>query len=232
MLENILTIFTLVGLEGLLSADNALILAILVRHLDKPLQKKALLYGIAGAFVFRFLSLLIVRQIMTLWYLKAIGAFYLAYLAVDHFARKRGFHHTADPSKKPGFWRTVVAVELTDIAFAIDGVLVAVALSNQLWVIYTGAVLGILAVRLAAGFFIAVLEKHPRLEDVAYVVVGWTSVKLFLKTYASFAQTVLGKTVSEDLLPGWLFWMVLLLIIGLGTLWAYRKKGPPADPAG
>ena len=143
MLENILTIFTLVGLEGLLSADNALILAILVRHLDKPKQKKALLYGIAGAFVFRFLSLLIVRQIMTLWYLKAIGAFYLAYLAVDHFVRKRGFHHTAEPSKKPGFWRTVIAVELTDIAFAIDGVLVAVALSNQRWVIYTGAVLRI-----------------------------------------------------------------------------------------
>jgi predicted tellurium resistance membrane protein TerC len=106
-----------------------------------------------------------------------------------------------------------------------------VALSNQLWVIYTGAVLGILAVRLAAGFFIAVLEKHPRLEDVAYVVVGWTSVKLFLKTYASFAQTVLDKTVSEDILPVWLFWTVLLLIIGFGTLWAYRKKGPPANPA-
>ncbi|HLG93757.1 MAG TPA: TerC family protein [candidate division Zixibacteria bacterium] len=226
MLENILTIFTLVGLEGLLSADNALILAILVKHLDKPQQKKALLYGIAGAFLFRFLSLLIVRQIMTLWYLKAIGAFYLAYLAIDHFVRKRGFHHRSEPGKKPGFWRTVIAVELTDIAFAIDGVLVAVALSNQLWVIYTGAVLGILAVRLAAGFFIGVLEKHPRLENVAYLVVGWTSVKLFLKTYASFAQAVLDKTVSEDILPGWLFWTVLLLIISLGTLWAYRKQDP------
>lgn len=224
MLENIFTILTLIGLEGLLSADNALILAILVKHLEKNEQKKALLYGIVGAFVFRFLSLLVVSQIIKLWYLQAAGAAYLAYLAVDHFVRKRGLHHRNEPSRKAGFWKTVVLVELTDIVFAIDGVLVAVALSNKLWVIYTGAVLGILAVRIAAGFFISLLEKYPHLEDVAYLIVGWVSVKLFFKTYSNFSRTVLEREISANVFPGWLFWGVLLAIMAAGTYWAYRKK--------
>ena len=224
MLENILTVLTLVGLEGLLSADNALILAILVKHLEKNEQKKALLYGIIGAFVFRFLSLLIVSQIIKLWYLQAAGAAYLAYLAVDHFVRKHGLHHRNEPAKKHGFWKTVLLVELTDVAFAIDGVLVAVALSNKLWVIYTGAVLGILAVRIAAGFFISLLDKYPRLEDVAFIIVGWVSVKFFFKTYGNFLRTVLERVLPGDILPGWLFWGVLLSILAVGTWWAWRKK--------
>ncbi len=224
MLENILTIFTLVGLEGLLSADNALILAILVKHLDKAEQKKALLYGIVGAFVFRFLSLLIVSQIVKLWYLQAAGAAYLAFLAADHFLRKRGLHHRNAPVRKTGFWKTVVLVELTDIVFAIDGILVAVALSDRLWVIYTGAVLGILAVRIAAGFFISLLEKYPHLEDVAYLIVGWVSVKLFIKTYASFSRAVLQREISGEILPGWIFWGILFAIMTVGTYWACRKK--------
>lgn len=224
MLENVLTILTLVGLEGLLSADNALILAILVKHLEKNEQKKALLYGIAGAFVFRFLSLLVVSQIIKLWYLQAAGAAYLTYLALDHFFRKRGLHHRNEPARKAGFWKTVVLVELTDIVFAIDGVLVAVALSNKLWVIYTGAVLGILAVRIAAGFFIILLEKYPHLEDVAFMIVGWVSVKLFAKTWASFSRTVLDREIAGEIIPGWIFWTVLLVIMAAGTYWAYRKK--------
>ena len=46
----------LVFLEGLLSADNALVLAMMVRHLPKEKQKRALRYGIWGAFAFRFIA--------------------------------------------------------------------------------------------------------------------------------------------------------------------------------
>lgn len=44
---------SLILLEGLLSADNALVLAVMVKHLPKEQQKKALFYGILGAYLFR-----------------------------------------------------------------------------------------------------------------------------------------------------------------------------------
>ncbi len=42
------TVLTLVVLEGLLSADNALVLAVMVRHLPRDEQRRALRYGSGG----------------------------------------------------------------------------------------------------------------------------------------------------------------------------------------
>ena len=53
------------------------------------------------------------------------------------------------------FWATVVKVELTDIVFAIDSILVAVAMSSKLWVILTGGILGIVMMRLVIGQLLA-----------------------------------------------------------------------------
>src|SRR5689334_25351224 len=47
---------TLVILEGLLSADNALVLAVMVKHLPPEKRKKALFYGLLGAYIFRFIA--------------------------------------------------------------------------------------------------------------------------------------------------------------------------------
>ena len=48
---------TLVVLEGLLSADNAIVLAVMVKHLPKNQRKKALFYGIFGAYFFRIFAI-------------------------------------------------------------------------------------------------------------------------------------------------------------------------------
>src|SRR3989338_4820256 len=138
----------LVVLEGLLSADNALVLAILVSHLPKIDQKRALLYGLGGALLFRLLGILAARWIIELWYLRAVGGIYLIYLCVKHFIqhrRQEAVPHTPEQQRfqKAGFWKTVLLVELTDVAFAVDSILVAVAMSNKLWVVWTGGVFGV-----------------------------------------------------------------------------------------
>ena len=78
--SDFLTIALLVVLEGLLSADNALVLAILVLGLPRDQQKKALRYGILGAFVFRILATLLAVHLIQLAWVKLIGGLYLLYL--------------------------------------------------------------------------------------------------------------------------------------------------------
>lgn len=90
LIHAISIIGTLIVLKGLLSADNALVMAIMVMPLPKFQQKRALWYGIAGAFVFRFIMLAFAIWIIRLWYLRGAGAAYLAYLAIKHFWSKRG----------------------------------------------------------------------------------------------------------------------------------------------
>ena len=78
----------LVALEGLLAADNALVLAIMVKHLPEEQRKKALFYGLAGAFVFRFGSLFAISYLVDVWQVQAIGALYLLFIAANHILRK------------------------------------------------------------------------------------------------------------------------------------------------
>ena len=225
MHEDILVISTLILLEGLLSADNALVLAVLVRHLDPPLRQKALLYGLAGAFVLRFAALLSAVWIIEFWYLRGLGALYLAYIALAHFFREKTLHPSGPRSSSTDFWKTVFLVELTDLAFAVDSVLVAVSLSEKLWVIYTGVVIGMIAMRFAAGVFIRLLDRIPVLEHVAYLLVGWISVKLFFGTYESFSASVWNLPLAEHLLPPWLFWTVMGVIIIGGLAYGYVRPG-------
>src|SRR5947207_11922665 len=84
-----LTIALLVALEGLLSADNAMVLAVLVLGLPKAQQRKALRYGILGAFAFRSLATLLAVYLITLVWVKLLGAGYLLYLSFQHFARSQ-----------------------------------------------------------------------------------------------------------------------------------------------
>src|SRR6478752_1355037 len=99
------TVLWLVFLEGLLSADNALVLAMMVRHLPKPEQKRALRYGIWGAFAFRLIAVLLAKILLGLWYLKVVGGLYLLYLSLAHVL-SRGHEEGKSPRGRfgSGFW--------------------------------------------------------------------------------------------------------------------------------
>jgi YkoY family integral membrane protein len=187
-ITDFVTIGLLVLLEGLLSADNALVLAILVLGLPREEQQKALRYGILGAFVFRGLATVLAAYLIDVAWVKLVGAAYLLYLPYAHFTQ----HHEEEGGRrahKPArpwlglsaFWATVVKVELTDIVFAIDSILVAVAMSNKLWVIVTGGILGIIAMRMLIGQLLTVVQRYPPLVDGAFVIIAWVGLKLLLE---------------------------------------------------
>jgi YkoY family integral membrane protein len=229
--HNLLIIGTLVVLEGLLSADNALVMAVLVQHLPKGQRQKALFYGIAGSFALRFLGLLAALWIIKFWYLRAAGGGYLLYLSLKHFVGHITREKHGQKRAGPGFWKTVILVTLMDFAFAMDSILVGVGLSNKLWVVYTGGVLGIIAMRFAAGGFLKLLDRFPGLEHTAYVLIGWISIKLFIESYPGFSESFFGYPTHLHL-PTWLFWTVMGLIAVVGFSWAVyaeRKNNKVAE---
>ena len=207
---DVLAIGTLAILEGILSVDNSLVLAILVRTLPKKQQKKALMYGIFGAFFFRFLALVFAAHLMRFLAFKIIGGGYLVYLAMKHmFFFYKEDAHQASPRVAASFWKTVVIVELTDIAFSIDSITTAVAMSNKLLVIWLAGIMGIIFLRFAAGVFIRLLEKLPRLEDLAYQLIFFVGTKLLLEGF--------HIEISHGV-----FWMMMGVIAILGSALVYR----------
>jgi len=205
-----LAIVTLAVLEGILSVDNSLVLAILVRTLPKEQQKKALMYGVFGAFFFRVVALVFAAHLMRFVAFKIIGGGYLLYLAMKHmfFFYKEDAHQPA-PQVAANFWRTVMIVEFTDIAFSIDSITTAVAMSNKLVVVWLAGIMGIVFLRFAAGFFIRVLEKLPKLEDLAYQLIFFVGTKLLLDGF--------HIEISHGV-----FWMMMSVIAILGSALVYR----------
>ena len=223
-----LTIGLLVALEGLLSADNAMVLAVLVLGLPKRQQRKALRYGILGAFAFRVIAILLAVYLIRVRFVMLIGAAYLLWLPYTHFAGHEDAAARRRPKKAQGFmglspfWGTVVKVELTDIVFAIDSILVAVAMSNKLWVIITGGILGVIAMRLVIGQLLVLVNRYPALVDGAFIIIAWVGIKLLLE-YLHAA----GYLHFE--IPRWLSLGLVVVIFVIAFVYA-RIQGPvPED---
>jgi len=184
---DLVTVALLVALEGLLSADNALVMAILVLGLPKPLHGPALRYGLIGGFAFRIIATMLASSLIQVGWIRLVGGLYLLYLTYTHF---RGGEGTDDRRQVPvarawlglsPFWATVLRVELINLAFSIDSILVAVAMSPKLWVVIVGGILGIVAMRLVVGQLLTLVQRYPPLVDGAFIIIAWVGFKLCLE---------------------------------------------------
>jgi len=219
MSEAVLVVLSIVALEALLSGDNAMVLAVMVKPLPPHLRTRALLYGLVGAYLLRGLALVFALWLMRLWWVEVLGGLYLVYLMLRHF---RGEAKEAPSLTARDFFRLVVLINLVDLAFAIDSILVVVAFSKDLLLVFLGVALGILLIRLAAGGMVRLMETYPALERVAYALVGWAGVKLFLEGWATFSELSHHPEWALHL-PKAVFWGVTLGILLLGSLLAVRK---------
>lgn len=190
--SSVLIILNLIVIESLLSADNAAVLATMVMDLPKEQRKKALKYGIIGAYVFRGICLIFAYWLVNIWWLKPLGGIYLLYLSFSYFIGKstpqksddllvkkekklfRFISHYLSP-----FWSTVILVEAMDLAFSIDNVFAAVAFTDNIYLIMIGVFIGILAMRFVAQSFVRLMEIFSFLAPAAFLVIGILGLKLF-----------------------------------------------------
>lgn len=237
----------LIVLEGILAADNALVLAVIVKNLPPQERKKALFYGLLGAFVFRLASLFAISLIVGVWQLQAAGALYLLIVAASYFYKKRlkgekeaeGLEIQMEESNTTyNFWKTVLKVELADIAFAVDSILAAVALAlalpatplpaiggmdgGQFLVVFTGGFVGLVIMRFAASLFVNLLERKKGLEDAAFAIVGWVGVKLILTALSHPGVALLPAGLTKEAEWKAVFYLVILIIVWLG--WKKEEK--------
>lgn len=242
LLEYLWVLVILIGLEGLLAADNALVLAIMVKHLPGEKRRKALFYGLLGAFVLRFGSLFIISFLVDVWQVQAIGAAYLLFISGKHlydnaFLKEK---NTEAKGNGSGFWLTVAKVEVADLAFAVDSILAAVALAvalpptgwftvgsldgGQFMVIFAGGMIGVIIMRFAANLFVELLYKRPGLEIAAFVIVGWVGIKLLLLTLAHEDVLLIPHEFPQSTIWKVTFYTVLIAIAAMGWVLSNVKS--------
>lgn len=178
LLSAIPVILSLIMIEGLLSVDNAMAIAAMASHLPKHQQKKALRYGIIGAYAFRGICLLLVTWIASNPWLKIFGSVYLIFLMCKNLLQDEGEAGGSTHRASTSILATIISIEIMDLSLSLDNVVAAVALDKRLWVVCTGVFIGILALRFVAGYCIKLIEKFPILQKTAFLLVGFVGVIL------------------------------------------------------
>lgn len=212
----------LIFLECILSIDNAAVMGAMVAHLPddqstpwparwKPAlhwadrllgnqRTAALKVGLIGAYAGRVLMLILASIIIRHGWVQILGAIYLLHLAIQHFVHQYRHSRAADDEEhrfvqKRGFWGVVVALNLADLAFSIDNVVAAVALSDRLWAVIVGVGIGILIIRFAATIFTRMITWEPKLESGAYLLLLAIGIELLLDKLFGIHTDDLSKFV-------------------------------------
>jgi predicted tellurium resistance membrane protein TerC len=109
---------------------------------------------------------------------------------------------------------TAFTIALTDLAFSLDSVAAAVAVSDRIGLVITGGVVGVVALRLSSGLFIRLLQRYQRLEAAGYLAVGLVGIQLSVRVFRPDLE-----------LPEW----GLLVLVGLLFLWGFSAQQPEAE---
>jgi len=222
--SDFINIGLLVILEGLLSADNALVLAMMILGLPRRDQKKALRYGLVGAFAFRIAATLLAVYLIRIGVVQLAGGLYLLYLSWQHFFRgggseeRRRIRPATSWLGLSALWGTVVKVELVNIAFSVDSILVAVAMSKKLWVVLAGGLLGIIAIRVVIGQLLSLVRRYPAIVDGAFIIIAWVGIKLLVE-YLHAAGWIAFQ------IDKWVSFGLIAVIFLISYVYA-RRKGP------
>ena len=221
IVENLILIGFLAFLESALSLDNALVLALMVQPLPRKQQRQALTYGLVGAVVLRLAALALMVSLIHLRWVKFVGGAYLLFVAGRGLfgSEKPAQANTAAPVNARAFWILVLQIELLDLAFAVDSILAAVALTDKLWIVFVGGLIGVIMMRFAASAFAGLLRNFPSLVRTTWWLVALIGGKVILD--GARLPGLSFDSPSEP--PFWVFWSLLALCVALGFR---RRRGP------
>ncbi|MCU0547760.1 MAG: DUF475 domain-containing protein [Leptolyngbya sp. Prado105] len=210
--QTFLLLLVLVALECVLSADNAIALAALTQGLQNPkLERQALNIGLVFAYVLRMSLILAASWVIGYWQFELAGALYLLWLVFQYFTSQEDEENAHHGPRFASLWQAIPLIALTDLAFSLDSVTTAIAVSQETWLILLGGTIGIVALRFMAGLFIGWLEEFTHLEDAGYITVSFVGMRLLL------------RVLNDQLVPPeWL----MITLVAIVFAWGFSKRNP------
>ncbi|MEB3292644.1 MAG: hypothetical protein VKJ24_05760 [Synechococcales bacterium] len=217
-MQTLLLLPVLVALEAVLSADNAIALAALTQGLKDPvLERQALNIGLVFAYGLRMTLILAASWVVNYWQFELAGALYLLWLVFQYFtSAEEDPDHPHHGPRFQSLWQAIPLIALTDLAFSLDSVTTAIAVSQETWLILIGGTIGVVALRFMAGMFIRWLDEFTHLEDAGYLTVSLVGLRLLLRVF------------NDHLVPP--EWM-MVSAIGILFAWGFSKRKQPVVSA-
>lgn len=205
-----LAVGEIILIDILLGGDNAVVIALACRKLPEAQRNKAILGGALGAILLRIVLIFFALELLTLPYLKLIGALLLAWIGVKLMLPEGEDEHTdlkASPKLLGAIWTIIVA----DALMSLDNVVaVAGASHGQLELVIFGIVVSIPIIIWGSKLVLRLMERFPIIIKLGAALLGW------------IAGGMAVADTSLPALPSWTHYAAgvtgALIVVAIGTL--------------
>ena len=205
-----LAVGQIILIDILLGGDNAVVIALACRKLPEAQRNKAILGGALGAILLRIVLIFFALELLTLPYLKLVGALLLAWIGVKLMLPEGEDEHAdlkASPKLLGAIWTIIVA----DALMSLDNVVaVAGASHGQLELVIFGIVVSIPIIIWGSKLVLRLMERFPIIIKLGAALLGWIAggmamVDTCLPALPSWAHYAAGVTGA-------------LIVVAIGTL--------------
>ena len=202
-----------------LSGDNAVVIAMAARTLKPEQRNKAIFWGSAAAIIMRIVLTIVAIQLLTLPYLKMIGAVLLVYIGVDLL--KGEDDGDGEGKEINGLAAAIRTILIADLVMSLDNVLaVAAAAKGNLPLLVLGLLISIPLIVFGATLLTKVMERFPIIITIGAALLGFLAGEMLL---TDPAVTIRFGAMSEQTVT---FGGVLgaVLVVALGSFLTKRQK--------
>jgi YjbE family integral membrane protein len=213
----------IVVLDLTLAGDNALVIALAVRHLPPQQQWQGRIWGTLGAVGLRIFFIGVLSYLLDLPFLQLVGGVLLLWIAVKLLTQDEGAHEDGvrqGTTLLQAIWIIIVA----DVIMSLDNVLaVAGAAHGDMLLVIFGVGLSIPIVIWGSGLLARLMGRFPWIVTLGAAILGFVGGEMMLKDRA------VRGWLGEDLV-GYLHWLVPVALAGVVVLVGWVIKGRRAAP--
>lgn len=175
LLLDIGIIVQIILIDLALGGDNSIVIGMAAKNLPPHLQKKAILYGTAGAILLRFLLAFIVSWLLYIPFLKTVGGILLVGIGVKLIGAQ-GKEENVHIEAKDSLWAAIKTIILADVLMSLDNVLGIVGVTNNHWgLLIFGMLISVPIIIFGSTMVIKVMNKFPILIYVGGAILGWAA---------------------------------------------------------
>ena len=204
-------VFKIIMIDLLLSGDNAVVIALACRNLPLEQRKKGIFYGVIGAIGLRVLLTFFAVNLLSLPYLKLVGALLLIWIGVKLILPEEE-HGEGNVKADTHLWGAVKTIIIADFVMSLDNVLgVAAAAHGNAWLLVFGLLVSIPLIAWSSQLVLKLIDRFPIIIYAGGALLGYVAGEM-LVSEALFKPLLDAQHLLHTLIPA--VCAVLVLVIG------------------
>lgn len=187
----------IIGVNVVLSGDNAVVIALAARSLPAHQQKKAIMYGAGAAIVMRIILTIFAVQLLTLPWLKLVGSLLLFWIGVKLLVEEEGGD---DIESSDNLMAAIKTILIADLVMSLDNVIaVAAAAGGSMTLLILGLGISIPLVIFGATLLLNLMERFPVIITIGAALIGMVAGEMLMTDIAlKDWQSSMGLTFDAD----------------------------------